>query len=109
MAPGRPPVDARSAKKRLRLYAVMMPLTTLIGGWCALLTLAWIAFPEGVVDHIPIVVKGGASAAAAWWLYWSFRMVRKLPSLIDDILERGLSLDDTHDIGHWLGRTGRSD
>jgi len=99
----RPPVDAKAAKKWLRFYAVAIPAATLIGGWCTLLTLAWIA---GVVDHIPTAIKGGASVAAACWLIWTFR---RLPALIDDILERGLSTDGVHDADYWLGRTSRRD
>ncbi|MGI9451299.1 MAG: hypothetical protein ACR2QH_11775 [Geminicoccaceae bacterium] len=100
MARRRSPVDATAAKKWLRFYAIAIPMASLIGGWCTLLTIAWIAFPEGVVDHIPTVVKGGASAVAAGWLYWSFRMFKILPALIDDILERGLSFDHMRDADH---------
>ena len=97
MARRRSPVDAAAAKKWLRFYAVAIPLASLMGGWCALLTVAWIAFPEGAVDNIPTAIKAGASAIAAGWLYWSFRMFRILPALIDDILERGLAFDKGRD------------
>ena len=92
------PVDAKAAKKWLRFYAVAIPLASLVGGWCTLLTIAWIAFPEGAVEHFPTIVKGGAAGVAAGWLTWSFRMFRILPALIDDILERGLAFDHGRDV-----------
>lgn len=109
MALKRTPIDAQAAKKMLRIYAVTIPATTLVGGWCTLLLLAWIAFPTGIVDHIPMAVKASASVAAACWLYWLYRTFKRLPALIDEILERGLSLslDHTSEADHWLGRPGR--
>lgn len=104
------PIDAKAAKKMLRFYVIAIPASTLLGGWCALLMLVWITFPA-VVDHMPVAVKTAASAIAAGWLYWLFRTFKKLPSLIDDILERGLSLslDPTAGSGNWLERTGQQD
>lgn len=107
----RTPIDAQAAKKLLRVYALALPAATLVGGWCTLLLFAWIAFPVGVVDHIPTAVKVTASAAAVLWLYWLYRTFKRLPALIDEILERGLSLsgDNTSEADHWLGRPGRRD
>lgn len=109
MATKRPPVDAKSAKKKLRVYAVASPVLTLAGGWCSLLVLAWLVFPAGLVDHIPTFVKAGASLAAACWFVWLFRTFQRLPALIDDILDRGLSLnhEPTSEADEWLGGPGR--
>lgn len=103
------PVDAKAAKKRLRVYAVAIPLSTLVGGWCTLLMLAWLAFPAGLVDHIPTAVKVSASAVAACWLYWMYRIFNELPALIDEILKRGLALDSDHGGGgdQWIGGPGQ--
>lgn len=111
MARLKTPIDAEAAKKLLRRYAMLIPATTLVGGWCALLLFAWIAFPIGVVDHIPLMVKITASVAAGLWFYWLYRTFKRLPALIDEILERGLALnpDQTTRSDHWLGRPGRRD
>ena len=68
----------------------MIPATSLIGGWCAVLLFAWIAFPSGVVDHLPLTVRVAASAVAVFWLFWLYRTFKRLPALVDEILERGL-------------------
>lgn len=110
MANNRPPIDAKAAKKMLRLYVVAIPVASLIGGWCTLLTIVWWIFPEGV-DHMPVAVKAAAAAIAAGWFYWLFRTFNSLPSLIDDILKRGvaLSLDRPAGTGDWPERPGRHD
>ncbi len=107
----RTPIDANAAKKLLRVYVLAIPAATLVGGWCTLLLLAWLAAPPGMVDHIPTAVKASASVAAAGWLYWLHRTFNRLPGLIDEILERGLSLshDHTSEADHWLARPGHRD
>ncbi len=102
------PIDAKAAKKLLRGYAIAIPLTTLVGGWCTLLQLAWVALPAGAVNHIPLAVRAAAAVVAVVWLVWLYRTFKRLPALIDEILERGLSLsaDHTSEADHWLGRPG---
>lgn len=96
MATPRPPIDAKAAKRMLRLHVVAIPLATLVGGWCLLLTFVWITTPMAV-EAIPATLKVAASAAAALWLGWLVRTFKKIPGLVDDIIERGLSLDaDRH-------------
>lgn len=105
------PIDAEAAKTLLRRYAIVIPATTLVGGWCALMLFAWIAFPIGVVDHLPMMVRVTASVAAVVWLLWLYRTFKRLPALIDEILERGLTLNPDHMTrsDHWLSRPGRHD
>ena len=100
----RAPIDACAAKKLLRRYALMIPATSLIGGWCAVLMIAWIAFPKGVVDHLPLTVRVAASAVAVFWLIWLYRTFKRLPALVDEILERGLALTPkrARKSDHWL-------
>jgi hypothetical protein len=109
MASERTPVDARAAKTMLRAYALAIPAATLIGGWCTLVQIAWIVFPVSV-EPMPTAVKAAAAAGAGIWLLWLYRTFRRLPSLIDDILERGLALGLEEEEGsgqRWLGRVRR--
>ncbi|MGH1480733.1 MAG: hypothetical protein ACRBM6_18700 [Geminicoccales bacterium] len=110
MAHHRPPIDAKAAKKMLRAYVVIIPMASLIGGWCALLVVVWGAFPAAV-DHMPVAFKAAAAAIAVGWLYWLIRTFSRLPSLIDDIVERGLALnqDRAEGNGGWLGGLKRRD
>lgn len=84
------PVDAGSAKKRLRAYALALPAAALIGGWCTLLQIAWYFSPEGIVDHIPDDIRSGALILSIAWLFSLVHGMRSLPGIIDDILERGI-------------------
>lgn len=92
MAPALGPVDARLAKLVLRAYAVSIPIAALIGGYCSLLQMAWITLPEGSVDHIPMLIKVAAFFISVAWWYWLYRTFRRLPGIIDDILDRGISI-----------------
>ena len=92
MAPTLHPVDARSAKRLLRGYAIAIPTAALIGGYCSLLQTAWIALSNGTVDHIPTLIKVVAFFISVAWWYWLYRTFRRLPGIIDDILDRGISM-----------------
>jgi hypothetical protein len=100
------PVDAHAAKNLLRAYAIASPAAALLGGWCTLLQIVWLAFPDAVVDHMPAGVRIAAAAGALLWFYWLYRTFRRLPALIDEILARGLSLSPSNssNIDHWRGR-----
>lgn len=102
------PIDANAAKKLLRIYTVAIPVASLVGGWCTLVLFAWVASPAGIVDHIPTAVKATASATAAGWLYWLYRTFKRLPALIDEILERGLSLASTTPARPIIGSGGQA-
>ncbi len=86
------PVDARLAKIMLRAYAVVIPAAALIGGYCSLLQMALITLPDGAVDHIPTFIKVAAFFVSVAWWYWLYRTFRRLPGIIDDILDRGISM-----------------
>lgn len=87
------PVDARAARASLRIYALALPALSLVGGWCTLLQIAAVIAPE-IVAHIPEAVKIAALFGAMAWLGVLLHAVHRLPGVIDDILERGLLIDD---------------
>ena len=86
------PVEARSAKRMLRRYAIIIPAAALIGGYCSLLQTAWVALPNGVVDHIPTFVKVTTFFISVAWWCWLYRTFRRLPRIIDEILDYGISM-----------------
>ena len=89
----RSPIDARVARMKLRLYVLALPTLSLVGGWCALLQIAVVIAPE-IVAHIPEAVRLLALFGALAWFAWVIDAVRRVPGVIDDILEHGLLMED---------------
>lgn len=102
------PVDARAARTRLRLYALAIPVLSLLGGWCTLLQIASLISPE-IIQHIPDGVRLAAFFGSVVWIIFLLHTIRRLPGIIDDILDRGLVMDDRPTRTFWrLQGAGRS-